>query len=104
MQSVQALDMRTELCRPEPYPGFNNCRLPTATILPSGSFEPLESDSRSAGGSRSSELHSPEAVNIDLERIVADFYGSLGLFSNYLTLAISLIKRSLPYLRSRLAR
>jgi RNA polymerase sigma-70 factor, ECF subfamily len=85
MQFVQALGMRTRSCRPELYPGFKNCRLPTLTILPPGSFEPLERDSPGAGGSRSFERQSPEAVNIDLERIVADFYGSLYRFAVALT-------------------
>jgi RNA polymerase sigma-70 factor (ECF subfamily) len=84
MQFVQALGMRTESCRPELYPGFKNYRLPTLTILP-GSFERLEHDSPGAGGSRSFERRSPEAVNIDLERIVADFYGSLYRFALALT-------------------
>lgn len=85
MQFVQALGMRTESCRPELYPGFKNYRLPTLTILLPGSFERLERDSPGAGGSRSFERRSPEAVNIDLERVVADFYGSLYRFALALT-------------------
>ena len=84
-QSVQALGMRTESCRPEQYPGSKNCRLSTSTILSPASFERLERDSPGASGSRNFERQSPEAVNIDLERIVADFYGSLYRFALALT-------------------
>jgi RNA polymerase sigma-70 factor, ECF subfamily len=85
MQFVESLGMRTESCRPELYPGFKNCRLPTSTILPPASSERLERDSPGPGSSRSSERQSPEAVDIDLERIVADFYGSLYRFALALT-------------------
>jgi RNA polymerase sigma-70 factor (ECF subfamily) len=85
MQSVQASGMKRESCRPELYPGFKNCRLPAATILPPRNFERLEPDSRGAGSIRPSELDSPKAINIDLEQIVADFYGSLYRFALALT-------------------
>ena len=85
MQSVQALGMRTESCRPELYPGFKNCRLPTSTIVSPGSSERLERESPGAASSRSFERQSPEAANIDLERIVATFYGPLHRFALALT-------------------